>query len=139
MYLWITLRLFQAIDAHSGYGMYNLSSVVLLRVLKTSLLADFPWSLQHIFWLWSGADHHDFHHMAFVNNYSTSFRYLDYLFGTDDKYRVYKKRLATEKHSADANEQEWKENIEAEVEKEGMRAANEAEGRGWWGEKEKKE
>lgn len=138
MYIWITLRLFQAIDAHSGYGMYNLSSVVLSS--KPSLLADFPWSLQHIFWLWSGADHHDFHHMAFVNNYSTSFRYLDHLFGTDDKYRVYKKRLATEEHSTDAkDEQKWKESIEAEIEKEGVRAEHEAQERGWWGKKEKKE
>lgn len=47
VYIWIVLRLFQAVDAHSGY--------------------DFPWSLHHIFPLWSGADHHDFHHMAFTN------------------------------------------------------------------------
>lgn len=42
MYTWIVLRLFQAIDAHSGY--------------------DFPWSLNKIIPFWSGADHHDFHH-----------------------------------------------------------------------------
>ena len=35
--------------------------------------------------------------MAFVNNYSTSFRWLDYMFGTDDKYRAYKKRVAEAK------------------------------------------
>ena len=35
--------------------------------------------------------------MAFVNNYSTSFRWLDYIFGTDDKYRAYKKRVAAAK------------------------------------------
>ena len=48
----------------------------------------------------SGADHHDFHHMAFVNNFSTSFRWLDALFGTDDKYRAYKKRLAAARSAA---------------------------------------
>jgi methylsterol monooxygenase len=35
-YVWIALRLFQAIDSHSGY--------------------DFPWSLNKFFWLWSGAE-----------------------------------------------------------------------------------
>lgn len=77
--------------------------------------------------------------MAFVNNYSTSFRYLDYLFGTDDKYRVYKKRLAAEEARVEATEQKWKEKFEAEIENEGVKAEHEAEGRGWWGEKEKKE
>ncbi|KZT54049.1 sterol desaturase, partial [Calocera cornea HHB12733] len=73
MYAWIVLRLWQAIDAHSGY--------------------DFPWSLNKLIPFWSGADHHDFHHMAFTNNYSTSFRYLDHWFGTDKKYHAYKARL----------------------------------------------
>ncbi|KAF8586848.1 hypothetical protein K439DRAFT_1408268 [Ramaria rubella] len=135
MYIWVTLRLLQAIDAHSGY--------------------DFPWSLHHIFPLWSGADHHDFHHMAFVNNYATSFRYLDYLFGTDNKYRAYKAKLASEASSrasaktesgaapaavganghGGANghaetEEEWRKKVE--VEQEGVRAEAEAE-RGGWG------
>lgn len=82
VYAWITLRLFQAIDAHSGY--------------------DFPWSLQRIIPFWSGADHHDFHHMAFTNNYSTSFRWFDRAFGTDDKYRAYRKRMDAAKAEARA-------------------------------------
>ncbi|KIJ47897.1 hypothetical protein M422DRAFT_74794 [Sphaerobolus stellatus SS14] len=125
VYVWVILRLCQAIDAHSGY--------------------DFPWSLQHIFPLWSGADHHDFHHMAFVNNYSTSFRYLDYLFGTDNKYRAYKEKLATEKNVTD--QVTFKKKLEEEVEKEGVRAEAEAESgkwgcessAGWWGAKKKSE
>jgi methylsterol monooxygenase len=44
VYCWVVLRLFQAVDAHSGY--------------------DFPWSLRHFIPFWSGADHHDFHHMV---------------------------------------------------------------------------
>ncbi|KAH8105301.1 C4-methyl sterol oxidase [Cristinia sonorae] len=79
MYVWITLRLFQAVDAHSGY--------------------DFPWSLQHILPFWSGAEHHDFHHMAFVNNFSTSFRWCDAIFGTDDKYRQYRAKMDAAKKS----------------------------------------
>ncbi|KAI0791411.1 C4-methyl sterol oxidase [Abortiporus biennis] len=79
VYVWIVLRLFQAVDSHSGY--------------------DFPWSLQHIVPFWSGADHHDFHHMAFVNNFSTSFRWFDHFFGTDDKYREYKAKVNAAKAS----------------------------------------
>ncbi|KAJ1926297.1 C-4 sterol methyl oxidase [Tieghemiomyces parasiticus] len=68
---WIVVRLFQTVDSHSGY--------------------DFPWSLRHWLPFWSGAEHHDYHHMAFVNNYSTSFRWWDYLCGTDLKYRAWRK------------------------------------------------
>jgi methylsterol monooxygenase len=65
VYIWIVLRLFQAVDAHSGY--------------------DFPWSLRHWLPFWAGADHHDFHHMAFTNCYSTSFRWWDKLCGTESE------------------------------------------------------
>ncbi|KAG2191154.1 hypothetical protein INT46_001414 [Mucor plumbeus] len=77
MLFWITCRLFQAIDCHSGY--------------------DFPWSARHFIPFWAGADHHDYHHMAFVGNYASSFRWWDYLFGTDVKYRAYRARQAEEK------------------------------------------
>lgn len=104
VYVWVTLRLFQAVDAHSGY--------------------DFPWSLQHIIPFWSGADHHDFHHMAFVNNYSTSFRWWDHLLGTDNKYRAYKKRVA----AARPEERDALEKKElAAVEREGLKAERLAE------------
>ena len=63
MYCWITLRLFQAIDSHSGY--------------------EFPWSLHHFFPVWAGADHHDVHHEKFIGNYSSSFRWWDYFMDTD--------------------------------------------------------
>ncbi|CAJ0647535.1 1740_t:CDS:2 [Entrophospora sp. SA101] len=76
MFIWITLRLLQAIDAHSGY--------------------DFPWSLRNFLPFWAGSEHHDYHHMAFVNCFSTSFRWWDYLMGTDLKYRAYKKKRVEE-------------------------------------------
>lgn len=90
VYLWITLRshpslqnadrrLFQAIDAHSGY--------------------DFPWSLNKFLPFWAGADHHDFHHQAFVNNFSTSFRWWDWTLGTDKKYRAFRRRQAAEAYA----------------------------------------
>jgi len=99
VYLWVTLRLCQAVDAHSGY--------------------DFPWSLRHILPFWAGADHHDYHHMAFTNCYSTSFRWWDHMLGTDNKYNAYKARIAAAKpENRDAVEKREKEVTEAE----GLRA-----------------
>jgi methylsterol monooxygenase len=97
------------------------------------LRTDFPWSLQHILPFWSGADHHDFHHMAFVNNYSTSFRWLDRMFGTDDKYREYRKRMdavkaeARSKGRTAAEQAAIEQRINDECEKEGLAAEREVE------------
>ncbi|KAF8063376.1 C4-methyl sterol oxidase [Lyophyllum atratum] len=110
MYVWMTLRLFQVIEAHSGY--------------------DFPWSLQHILPVWSGAEHHDFHHMAFANHLATSFRWWDRICGTDTKYQEHRVRVAAPKETMnnaikeqqDAMEQE----LMAEVGAEGVRAEAEA-------------
>lgn len=60
---WISLRLLQAIDSHSGY--------------------EFPISLHHFLPIWAGADHHDDHHHYFTGNYASSFRHWDYLMGTE--------------------------------------------------------
>jgi methylsterol monooxygenase len=114
VYSWIVLRLFQAVDAHSGY--------------------DFPWSLHNIVPFWSGAEHHDFHHMAFTNNFSTSFRWWDRIFGTDDKYRAYRARVkAAKKAMKNASAEDIKnfeEKLMNEVEAEGIKAEAEAEARG---------
>jgi len=72
MYMWIVLRLFQAIDAHSGY--------------------DFPWSLRHFIPFWAGADHHDLHHEKFIGNYASSFRWWDYFLDTEAGEAAAKKR-----------------------------------------------
>lgn len=72
MYMWIVFRLFQAIDAHSGY--------------------DFPWSLHHFLPFWAGAEHHDMHHEKFIGNYSSSFRWWDYIFDTEAGPVAAKKR-----------------------------------------------
>ncbi|BFZ61375.1 C-4 sterol methyl oxidase [Saitoella coloradoensis] len=82
VYAWIVLRLFQAVDAHSGY--------------------DFPWGLRTFVPFWSGADHHDYHHQAFVNCYSTSFRWWDHFLGTDKKYKAYRAKQAAEKQAQTA-------------------------------------
>ncbi|KAG5634899.1 hypothetical protein H0H81_000398 [Sphagnurus paluster] len=113
MYVWITLRLVQAIDAHSGY--------------------DFPWSRQHIPPFWSGAEHHDFHHMAFTNNFSTSFRWWDRICGADMKYQEYRARVLVAKKAMVNASKEQRDAMElklmTEVEAEGLRAEAEAEGR----------
>ncbi|KAK3390410.1 methylsterol monooxygenase [Podospora didyma] len=72
MYAWIVLRLFQAIDAHSGY--------------------DFPWSLHHFLPIWAGAEHHDVHHERFIGNYASSFRWWDYYMDTEAGPEASKKR-----------------------------------------------
>jgi methylsterol monooxygenase len=70
MVVWLTVRLLQVVDAHSGY--------------------DFPWSLHNFLPFWAGADFHDYHHMAFKGNYSSSFRWWDWICGTDSAYHQWK-------------------------------------------------
>ena len=72
MYIWIVLRLFQAIDAHSGY--------------------EFPWSLHHFLPFWAGAEHHDVHHEKFIGNYASSFRWWDYVLDTESGPEAAKRR-----------------------------------------------
>lgn len=125
VYIWITLRLFQAIDAHSGYGKLCLC---LMTESLTFLCEDFPWSLQHIVPFWSGAEHHDFHHMAFVNNFSTSFRWWDRLLGTDKKYLAYRERMRAATKGLDASKRKAvEEKMVAEEEEAGFAAEKEVE------------
>lgn len=70
--------------------------------------------------------------MAFTNNFSTSFRWCDRLFGTDTKYREYRKRIDAAKKAmkgaSEAEKKEMERKMMDEVEKEGIRAEAEAEG-----------
>ncbi|OMJ25900.1 Methylsterol monooxygenase [Smittium culicis] len=79
MLCWITVRISQAVEAHSGY--------------------DFPWSMNHWFPLWAGAEHHDYHHMAFVNNFASTFRHWDRILGTDISYLKYYHKKTAKKNS----------------------------------------
>lgn len=83
MYVWIILRLFQAIDAHSGY--------------------DFPWSLRHFLPFWAGAEHHDMHHEKFIGNYASSFRWWDYMLDTEAGPEAQKRRREKKLKAAKAN------------------------------------
>ncbi|KAF8491079.1 C-4 methyl sterol oxidase [Russula emetica] len=49
-----------------------------------------------------GAEYHDFHHMVFVKNFSTSFRWWDRLLGTDKKYLAYGERVRAATKGLDA-------------------------------------
>jgi methylsterol monooxygenase len=88
--------------------------------------------LQHILPFWSGAEHHDFHHMAFTNNFSTSFRWCDRIFGTDNKYREYRARISAQKaamkNKSKSERDEAERKLIAEIEAEGQRAEAIAEG-----------
>ncbi|KAF2644870.1 C-4 methylsterol oxidase [Massarina eburnea CBS 473.64] len=72
MYIWIFLRVLQAIDAHSGY--------------------EFPWSLHHFLPFWAGAEHHDEHHERFIGNYASSFRWWDSILDTEAGAEASKRR-----------------------------------------------
>ena len=72
MYIWIALRVFQAIDSHSGY--------------------EFPWSLHHFLPVWAGAHHHDIHHEKFIGNYSSSFTWWDWAMDTESGPEAAKRR-----------------------------------------------
>ncbi|KAH3683667.1 hypothetical protein WICPIJ_005351 [Wickerhamomyces pijperi] len=86
--IWITLRLFQAIDSHSGY--------------------DFPWSLHNFVPFWAGAEHHDLHHHYFIGNYASSFRWWDFTLDTEagpeaKAEREERMRLKAERNAKKAN------------------------------------
>ncbi|KAF3927494.1 hypothetical protein AA313_de0200342 [Arthrobotrys entomopaga] len=82
MYVWICLRLFQAIDAHSGY--------------------HFPWSLYNFIPFWTGASHHDVHHEKFIGNYASSFRWWDWMMDTQAGAEAQKRRRDKKRAERDA-------------------------------------
>jgi methylsterol monooxygenase len=71
--------------------------------------------------------------MAFTNNFSTSFRWWDSIFGTDKQYREYKKKLsaakAAMKGASKAQREAAEKELLDEIEKEGLRAEAAAEGK----------
>ncbi|POW03523.1 hypothetical protein PSTT_11006 [Puccinia striiformis] len=52
------------------------------------ILTMYIWIVLRLF----RADHHDYHHEKFVGCYSTSFRWMDTIFGTDKGYHEYRKK-----------------------------------------------
>ncbi|KAF5470505.1 hypothetical protein F2P56_011012 [Juglans regia] len=73
LWLWMVLRVLETVEAHCGY--------------------HFPWSLSNFLPLYGGADFHDYHHRLLYTksgNYSSTFTYMDWVFGTDKGYRKLK-------------------------------------------------
>jgi methylsterol monooxygenase len=73
--------------------------------------------------------------MAFVNNFSTSFRWCDRIFGTDDKYRAYRARLNAAKKAGMTPEEyaRMETKLNEQYEAEGQKAEAEAEKTGFGG------
>lgn len=68
---WLAVRCMQTVECHSGF--------------------DFPWSVNRWFPLYGGADFHDHHHRIHSGNYSSTFIWADWVFGTDTAYQIWKK------------------------------------------------
>eukprot|EP00026_Physarum_polycephalum_P014823 Phypoly_transcript_15382.p1 GENE.Phypoly_transcript_15382~~Phypoly_transcript_15382.p1 ORF type:complete len:290 (-),score=29.55 Phypoly_transcript_15382:60-908(-) len=81
LWAWLLVRLYQTVEAHSGY--------------------DFPWSPTKLIPFWGGAIFHDFHHETFSGNFSSTFTYLDYIFGTSKQYYARRERREKEKVEID--------------------------------------
>lgn len=77
LWFWLLVRLYQTVEAHSGY--------------------DFPWSPTKLIPFWGGAIFHDYHHETFTGNFSSTFTYMDYIFGTSQKYYARIQRRENEK------------------------------------------
>jgi methylsterol monooxygenase len=72
IWLWMTVRLLETIEVHSGY--------------------DFPYlNPLHLLPGYAGTKFHDFHHMNFNGNYASTFLWWDWLLGTDRQYKDYLK------------------------------------------------
>jgi len=83
VWAWLFVRVFQTVEVHSGY--------------------NFPWSLNNWIPLWGGAEFHDFHHMAFTGNYSSTFTVWDRVFGTDAAYKAWKKTSVLDANKENEN------------------------------------
>lgn len=73
LWLWMVVRVLETVEAHCGY--------------------HFPWSPSNFLPLYGGSDFHDYHHRLIYTksgNYSSTFVYMDWLFGTDSGYRKLK-------------------------------------------------
>jgi len=66
LWVWLAVRLYQTVEAHSGY--------------------NFPWNPTRFIPFWGGAIFHDFHHETFTGNFSSTFTYMDRIFGTSKQY-----------------------------------------------------
>lgn len=78
LWAWVTFRLMETIDVHSGYDVPHLNPM-------------------HLIPGYAGARFHDFHHYNFVGNYSSTFVWWDRLLGTDGQYKLHLEKVHLEK------------------------------------------
>ncbi|XP_071103180.1 methylsterol monooxygenase 1-like [Haliotis cracherodii] len=78
MWAWVTVRLMETIDVHSGYYFPYLNPF-------------------HLCPFYAGAKFHDFHHKNFIGNYGSTFTWWDKIFGTDSQYNDYCAKLEGKK------------------------------------------
>jgi len=76
LWVWLLVRVYQTVEAHSGY--------------------NFPWNPTRFLPFWGGAIFHDFHHETFSGNFSSTFTYMDWIFGTSKPYYQRKERREQE-------------------------------------------
>jgi sterol desaturase/sphingolipid hydroxylase (fatty acid hydroxylase superfamily) len=69
MILYPAMKLYQSMEAHSGYNI------------------PFPLSITSVIDSMDCAPAHDFHHSHVMSNYGGWFMFLDWIFGTDEKYQ----------------------------------------------------
>ncbi|XP_057507507.1 methylsterol monooxygenase 2-2-like [Actinidia eriantha] len=84
LWLWMVVRVLETVEAHCGY--------------------HFPWSLSNFLPLYGGAVFHDYHHRLLYTksgNYSSTFVYMDWIFGTDKGYRRLKVLKSIEDEAED--------------------------------------
>ncbi len=80
-WLWLAIRLFETVDAHSGYS--------------------FPYNPYHMFPFQGGADRHDFHHSHNVGCFGSFTIFWDWITGTDKQFlEFYAKKQAESKKAA---------------------------------------
>ncbi|XP_048196825.1 methylsterol monooxygenase 1-like [Perognathus longimembris pacificus] len=77
LWVWVTMRLIEISDMHSGY--------------------DIPLNPLHLIPFYTGACHHDFHHMNFVGNYAPTFTWWDSLLGTDAQFNACNEKMKSRK------------------------------------------
>ncbi|CAK9303676.1 unnamed protein product [Gordionus sp. m RMFG-2023] len=85
LWIWVLFRLLETIDVHSGYDIWFLNPFHLLPG-------------------YAGVRFHDFHHMNFVGNYSSTFVWWDKLFGTDSQYNRFKEKQRLQSSNKDYDE-----------------------------------
>jgi 4-alpha-methyl-delta7-sterol-4alpha-methyl oxidase len=76
LWIWLIVRIFETVEAHSGY--------------------DFPFSPFSGWLPTNGADRHDYHHSHNEANFGSFFTFWDWLMGTDKPYLEWKRKQRQE-------------------------------------------